>query len=120
MATQALTPAVHPVESTLVTSGMTTLASTGAGNGFTFNYKDGYLVYLYNPTGGNATVTFKVAQGSLYSDRTITIPDETATIATTEVDTWKPESIFNDGGTVTIECDVLIQAKVISQITRSA
>lgn len=120
MAVQSITPAAHPAESTEVQTDMTTLLATGAGNGFQFNYADGYLVVLHNDTGSSATVTFKAAQPTLYADRSITIPDETATIDDGETDTWKPVSIFKDSdGKVTIEADQLIKIKVFSQITRS-
>ena len=120
MAVQAITPAAHPDESTEVQTWMTTLAATGAGNGFQFDYKDGYLCVFHNDTGNLATVTFKSAQPTLYADRSITIPDETGSHATTESHTWKPNSIFKDSdGKVTIECDQLIKMKVFSQITRS-
>lgn len=120
MAVQAIIPAAHPAESTEVQTGMTTLASTGAGNGFQFDYKDGYLCVIHNDTGGLATITIKSAQPTLYSDKSIVIPDESATPATTETHTWKPDSVFKDvNGKVTIECDVLVKMKVFTQITRS-
>ena len=120
MAVQAITPAAHPAESTEVQTDMTTLAGTGSGNGFQFNYSEGYLVVMHNDTGSSATVTFKTAQPTLYSEKSITIPDETATIADGETDTWKPDSVFKDSdGKVTIECDQLIKIKVFSAITRS-
>lgn len=119
MAVQSITPAAHPAESTEVQTDMTTLTATGSGNGFQFTYAQGYLVVLHNDTGSGATVTFKVSQPTAYSDRSLTIPDETATIANGETDTWIPVSIFNDGGNVTIEADQLIKIKVFTQLTRS-
>ena len=120
MAVQSITPAAHPGALTASRTGMTTLSATGAGNGFQFTYSEGYLCKFYNPTGSSATLTFKAGQPTAYSDRSMTLPDESGTLAAGADADWKPESIFKDSnGKVTIECDQLIEMKVYTQLTRS-
>ena len=119
MAVTAVTVSAHPAEPTDVTSGLTTLASTGSGNGFQIPYVNAYIVVLVNDSGSNATVTFKVPQPTEYSDRSITIPDDTVAINNGEHFTWIPNAIFKDSNeNIEIEATQLIKCKVYSEPIR--
>ena len=120
MAKVTLTPAAHPAEPTDATTGLTVLTSTGAGNGFEIAYANAYLVILHNDSGSSATVTLKVNQPTEYSDRGITIPDDTFTLANGESYTWVPQSLFKDSNkNVVVEADQLIKAKAYTNLARA-
>ncbi len=79
--------------------------TTGSGNGSVFDYNKASLIFLRNTTGGSAVYTIKTDQGADYSDRSITIPDLTVTVPTTE--TWVvPVSAIYGRSSITVECDV--------------
>ena len=120
MAVTSVTAAAHPAEPTNATASLTTLTSTGSGNGFQFAYSSALLCVFHNDSGSSATVTLKVPQPTAYSDRSITIPDDTFTIANNETFHWVPNELFRDSNkNVEVEADQLIKVKVFSDLSRS-
>lgn len=114
MAVQTVTPVAHTAEAESTTANMTTLAATGAGNGFQFAFTNISLIVLYNDSGAAATATIKTNQPAKYADRSLTIPDETVSLADGAAPkTVLPNTIFKDASDkITIEADQLIKIKV--------
>lgn len=120
MAVTSVTAIAHPAEPTKDTVGLTTLGATGSGNGFQFPYANAKLVILHNDTGVSATVTLVSNQPDEYSDRGITIPNDSVTIADGETFHWVPNTIFRDSNkNVQVEADQLIKCKVYSDLSQS-
>lgn len=119
MPTQSIALLDHSANPEQTTDNMTTLSATGAGNGFEVPFNNALLFYLHNPTGSNATVTFKSQPTQAETDRGLTPTDETVTINTgANPYTWYPDTRFKDSnGKVIIEADQLIQIKVVKKIT---
>lgn len=88
---------------------------TGVGNGITVAFDPRDVLVLKNDTGGPAVFTLKVPGEDKYSDKGITVPDETVTVA--DGDTWiyQLTSIFKQSdGKVYIDCDVAGKVLVLS------
>lgn len=120
MAVTAVTAAAHPAEPTDATTGLTTLGSTGSGNGFQFPYSTAKLVVFHNDTGSSATVTLVVPQPTKYSDRGLSIANDTFTLANNASFHWVPHELFKDSNSnVEVEADQLIKCKVYSDLSRS-
>lgn len=88
--------------------------TTGAGNGveFTFNAND--FIVLKNTAGGAAVYTLTVPNPATYSDKGVTVPDATVTVADTKTWIYKLSSIFKQSdGDVIIECDVAADILVL-------
>ncbi len=116
MAVQPVAQRAHDKNPEKITDNMTTLTATGAGNGFEIDYKNLYLIYLHNASGGSAGVTLKMVQPTAFSDRGVPVSDESATIADGETFSWFPNSAFkNSDAKVIIESDTTIQIKALSR-----
>lgn len=118
MPTQSIALRDHSKNPEDVTSNLTTLSATGSGNGFEVPWTGILLVYLVNDTGSSSAVTIKGAATQDETDRGLSIPNETVTIADGEHFTWYPSSRFKtSGGTIIIEADQLIKIKAIKTLT---
>ena len=116
MPEQAVAQRAHDKNPEKITDNMTTLTATGAGNGFAIPYKDLHLVYINNASGGPAAVTIKMVAPTAFSDRGVSVSDETATIANGETFSWYPNSAFKNSDTnVVIESDVVVKVKALSR-----
>lgn len=118
MAEQAIVQRAHSKDPEKITDNMTTLTATGPGNGFAIPYAKLHLVYIHNASGGPAGVTIKMVAPSAFSERGVTVSDESATIGDGETFSWFPNSSFkNSDGNVVVEADVTIQVKALSRWT---
>jgi|DEB0MinimDraft_10_1074344.scaffolds.fasta_scaffold04955_2 hypothetical protein len=118
MPEQALALREHDKNPEKITDNMTTLTATGPGNGFAIPYAKLHLVYIHNASGGSAGVTIKMVAPTAFSDRGVSVSDESATIADGETFSWFPNSAFkNSDQKVVIEADVTIQVKALSRWT---
>lgn len=88
---------------------------TGAGNGVSFAYDSGTLVYLKNDTGSSATFTLKVPTPTTYSALSLTIPDMTITVANGKTIIVRLNSILRQSdGAVYIDCSVAGKVMVLA------
>lgn len=86
-------------------SDFTTMTS-GAGNGVEFSYNANDIIVLKNTTGSTAVYTFKVPNPSTYSDKGVTVPDATVSVANGKTWLYKLSAIFKQSdGDVIVECD---------------
>jgi len=89
--------------------------STGAGNGVEFRLDPTDIIILKNTTGGTAVYTIKVPSPSGYSDKGVTVPDVTVSVAAGKTYLYKPSNIFKQSdGDMIVECDVAGDILVIS------
>lgn len=80
---------------------------TGAGNGVSFEYSQRDLLVLKNGTGGSAVYTIKVPTPTAFSERGLTVPDETVTVATGKTWLYPMSAIFKQSDdAVYVDCDV--------------
>lgn len=120
MPTQAIALIDHSKNPENVTSNLSTLVATGAGNGFEIPFTGILLIFIHNDTGSSADVTIKSQPTQDETDRGITPSDESQTVANGETFTWYPSSRFKDtNGKIVIEATQLIKAKAIKKITIS-
>lgn len=99
----------------LTDSGDFTTLSTGAGNGITVLFDPRDILILRNDTGGPAVFTLKTAGEDKYSDKGITVPDDTVTVADGKDWVYQLTSIFKQSdGKVYIDCDVAGKVLILS------
>jgi len=92
-----------------------TTLSSGSGNGITVNFDPDDILVLKNDTGGSAVFTLKVPGESKYSDKGITVPDETVTVADGKTWIYQVTGIFKQSdGKVYIDCDVAGKVLILS------
>lgn len=116
MAAADITPTALPVDGAynLTDSLDFTTLVAGAGNGVTFNFDASDLVALKNGTAGAAVFTIKVRQDSKFSDKGITVPDETINVAAGKTFVMRMVEIFKTtAGKIIVECDVAGEVLVL-------
>jgi hypothetical protein len=95
-------------------TGFTTLTA-GSGNGITVTFDPDDILILKNDTGGSAVFTLKVPGESKYSDKGVTVPDQTVTVANGKTWIYQLTGIFKWGdGKIYIDCDVAGKLLVLS------
>jgi len=115
MAEQSITLRDHDVNPEPITDNMTTLVTTGAGNGFAIPTTKLGFVFFDNPVAATATITIKGQPTAAQTARGVTVGDETVAIADGgDPVSWYYHSDFkNTDGNVIVECDQLIKVKAI-------
>lgn len=114
MATQTLsltTPTKGGIS--IGTSGSFQTMTTGAGNGSVISADNVGFFIVRNDTVGSASVTMKIKQDSIYSQRSITVPDQTITVAASDIKIWPSSSAYSSAGTITIECDAAVKLMAV-------
>jgi hypothetical protein len=87
----------------------------GSGNGITVTFDPDDILILKNDTGGSAVFTLKVPGETKYSDKGITVPDETVTVANGKSWVYQLTGIYKQSdGKVYIDCDVAGKVLVLS------
>jgi hypothetical protein len=113
----AVTAMSGRVENLTDSADYTAIAGTGSGNGATVSYHDTNLLLIKNDTGGPATVTIGVVQPTAYSDASVTIPDQSISIADTkEYIVQKREIYAQTDGFIYIDADVLVKVLAYSGV----
>lgn len=92
-----------------------TTLSAGSGNGITVLFDPRDILVLKNDTGGPAVFTLLVPGEDKYSDKGITVPDETVTVAAGKTWIYQLTGIFKQSdGKVYVDCDVAGKLLVLS------
>lgn len=105
MATTALTRTSFTKTGIDLTAAETYASMTaGSGNGKTINSQNLDFIALYNTTGSTVTYTVKGATTQPMSDRSLTPPDMTVSVANGKCFIVPLSSLFIAGDTITVEC----------------
>ena len=79
----------------------------GAGNGVEFTFNTRGIIILKNDSGGAAVFTIKAPGEAKFSDKGITVPDATVSVANNKSYVYQPTTVFKQSDSkVYIECDV--------------
>lgn len=99
----------------LTDSASFTTMATGAGNGVEFTFDANDIVILNNDTVSTAVYTFKVPAPSNFSEKGVTVPDATVSVAASKIYIYPLSAIFKQSdGDVIIECDQTAKILVLS------
>lgn len=99
----------------LTDSGDYTTMTAGAGNGVEFTYDANDFVVLNNDTAGTVVYTFTVPNPTPFSDKGITVPDATVSVAASKIYIYPLSAIFKQSdGDVIVECDDTAKILVLS------
>lgn len=95
-------------------AGFTTM-STGAGNGVEFAFDANDIIVLKNASGFAAAYTFKVPSSTNFSEKGVTVPDATVSVANGKTYIYPLSAIFKQAdGDVIVECDQAADILVLS------